>query len=58
VQISDSAFGMWFIGLELYATDILHIQNETTLNLSLRTNPINNEICISYLADCTFAERF
>lgn len=58
MQIGDSAIGMWCLGLELYATDILHIQNETTLNLSLRTNPIYNEICISYLADCTFAERF
>lgn len=58
MQIDDSADGMWCLGLGLYATDILHIQNETTFNLSLRTNPINNEIHISYLADCTFAERF
>jgi hypothetical protein len=58
VQIDDIAVGMFCLGLGLYAVDILCIQNETTFNLSLRTNPINNEICIYYLADCTFAERF
>jgi len=38
--------------------DILCIQYETAFNLSLRTNLINNEICIYYLADCTLVKDF